>query len=110
MRRRNFVASVLAGAVAAPTLIAQHEHDKEELSGPQASATVSFGQWKLDPPLNRFNAVAPTTANNHHLRPFEAQIKAGGAVSFVISGFHILAVYAPGTEPDDIQLALTLPI
>jgi plastocyanin len=110
MRRRNFVASVLAGAVAAPTLIAQHEHDKEELSGPQANATVSFGQWKLDPPLNRFNAVAPVTANNHHLRPFEAQIKAGGAVSFVISGFHILAVYAPGTEPDDIQLALTLPI
>jgi hypothetical protein len=110
MKRRNFVATVIAGSVAAPTLMAQHEHDKEQLSGPQAVETVSFGQWKLDPPLNRFTAAAPNTANNHHMRPFEAQIKAGGAVNFAISGFHVLGIYGPGTEPDDINITLTLAV
>ena len=111
MRRRNFVASVLAsGVVAAPTLMAQHEHDKEEVSGPQSHETVAFGQWKVDPPINRFNAVAPNSANNHHQQAFEAQIKAGGSVTFAISGFHILGIYAPGTDVDDIALGSTIPI
>src|SRR6476661_5040120 len=114
MRRRNFVASVLAGGVvAAPTLMADHEHDKDEISGPQANATVAFGQWKTDPPLNRFNPQTPPgvpiTANNHQ-QPFEAQIKAGGSVSFIISGLHILGIYAPGTEFEDINGSLTIPI
>jgi len=113
MKRRNFVASVLAGGVvAAPTLLraAQHEHDGSEISGPQAHETVAFGQWKTDPPLNRFNLVAPNSANNHHQQPFEAQIKVGGSVTFAISGFHILGVYGPGTDVDDISLAVTIPI
>jgi hypothetical protein len=117
MKRRNFVASVLAGGVvAAPTLLAQHEHDKEEVSGPQASATVSFGQWRTDfqPPLNRFNPVPPgpppPAANHDHLVPFDVQIKAGGSVNFIISGLHIPAIYAPGTELEDINGTLTIPI
>jgi hypothetical protein len=113
MKRRNFVASVFAGGVvAAPTLLraGQHEHDGAEVSGPQAHETVAFGQWKIDPPLNRFNQAAPNSANNHHQQPFEAQIKAGGSVTFAISGFHILGVYGPGTDVDDINTSLTLPI
>jgi hypothetical protein len=108
MKRRNFVASVLAGSVGAPTLLAQHDHD--HLSGPQASETVTFGSWKIDPPLNRFNAVAPNSANNHTQLPFEAQIKAGGAVNFVISGFHILTIYGPGTTLDEVSGGVTIPI
>ena len=110
MKRRNFVASVIAGGVAVPTLLAQHEHSSEEVSGPQANATVSFGAWKIEPPLNRFNQPVPVTTNHHHQLPFEARIKAGGSVNFVISGFHVLGIYAPGTELDDINLALTLAI
>ena len=108
MKRRSFVASVLTGSVAAPTLLAQHDHD--DLSGPQASETVAFGSWKTDPPLNRFNAVTPNSANKHTQLPFEAQIKAGGAVNFVISGFHILGIYGPGTAFDDVSGAVTIPI
>jgi hypothetical protein len=113
MKRRNFVASVLAsGVVAAPTLLraAQHDHDGAEISGPQAHETVAFGQWKTDPPLNRFNLVAPNSANNHHQQPFEAQIKVGGSVTFAISGFHILGVYGPGVDVDDVSLAVVIPI
>jgi hypothetical protein len=42
--------------------------------------------------------------------PFEGQIKAGGAVNFVISGFHILAIYGPGTALDDVSGGVTIPI
>jgi len=113
MKRRNFVASVLAGSVAAPTtLMADNEHDKDEVSGPQSHETVAFGEWKSDfqPPLNRFNGPTPNPSNHHHQQPFEAQIKAGGSVTFAISGFHIIAVYSPGTDVDDISLAVTIPI
>jgi len=111
MRRRNFVASVLAsGVVAAPTLMAQHEHDKDEVSGPQSHDTVAFGEWRTDfqPPINRVTGAAPNASNNHHQQPFEAQIKAGGSVTFAISGFHVLVVYRPGTDVDDISLAVTI--
>jgi len=113
MKRRNFVASVLAGSVAAPTtLMADHEHDKDEVSGPQSHETVAFGEWRTDfqPPINRITGAAPNAANNHHQQPFEAQIKAGGSVTFAISGFHVLAVYGPGTDVDDISLAVTIPL
>src|SRR6476620_11992911 len=113
MRRRNFVASVLAsGVVAAPTLMAQHEHDKDEVSGPQSHDTVAVGEWRTDfqPPINRVTGAAPNASNNHHQQPFEAQIKAGGSVTFAISGFHVLGVYGPGTDVDDISLAVTIPL
>jgi hypothetical protein len=109
MKRRNFVASVLAGSVAAPTtLMADHEHDKEEVSGPQAHETVAFGEWRTDfqPPINRVTGAAPNASNHHHQQPFEAQIKAGGSVTIAISGFHVIGVYGPGTEPDDISLSV----
>jgi hypothetical protein len=110
MKRRNFVASVLASGVAAPALLMADQHDHDEISGPQAHETVAFGQWKTDPPLNRFNVATPNSANNHHQQPFEVQIKQGGSVTFAISGFHILAVYGPGTDVDDIGLGSTLAI
>jgi hypothetical protein len=37
-------------------------------------------------------------------------IKQGGAVNFVLAGFHQVVVYAPGTKPDDIDTSVLLPI
>lgn len=117
MKRRNFVAaaSVLAGGVAVPMLAAdrdkdrdhEHGHGHDELSGPLASVTASFGEWHSDPALDRFLIATPNTANVHVMSPHEVKIKAGGSVNFVISGFHVLTVYAPGTEIDDINGTLT---
>jgi len=122
MKRRNFVAaaSVLAGGVAVPMLAADrdkdgdrdhdHEHDHEGPTGPLASATVSFGEWHTEPELDRFLVATPVTANVHVMSPFEATIKKGGSVNFIISGFHVLTVYAPATRLEDINGTLTKPI
>jgi hypothetical protein len=76
---------------------------------PFQNATVSFGVWQTEPPLDRFPPNSPTdrNRNDHVLLPFEAVIKAGGAVNFVISGFHQPIVYDVGTQPGDIDTRLT---
>jgi hypothetical protein len=109
MKRRRFVTSVLSGAIAAPVLAAgQHDHDV--VDGPLADATVSFGQWNTSPPLDRFPNNSPITGNVHKLIPFETKIKAGGTINFIISGFHLVTVYGPGTEFEDINGSLTAAI
>jgi hypothetical protein len=109
MQRREFVASVLASGLAAPALAGQ-EHEHGSMSGPLANTVVSFGAWKSDPPLDRFPSASPPPANAHLLFPFESKIKAGGAVSFVISGLHNVQIFAPGTQPTDINSGLTTPM
>jgi plastocyanin len=37
--------------------------------------------------------------------PFEAEVDAGGAVSFVISGLHQILIYGPGRELAEVQAA-----
>ena len=75
------------------------------LDGPVANATVSFGAWQSDPPLDRLLADPAAGAGNYHpLIPQTTTIKAGGSVNFIISGGHILAVYEDGTQPEDIDL------
>jgi plastocyanin len=84
------------------------------IDGPLANATVSFGQWDPnDPdliptnpgevPLDRLlQDPGVGRGNNHELIPNTATIKAGGAVNFIISGGHVVAVFDDGTEPEDI--------
>ena len=115
MKRREFVekvgmgsaALITAGALGASakarTTPKRQEHDHSPVNGDKALAVVAFGQWI---PFDRFsNAAGPNdrTKNHHVLTPFNAQIKPGGAVSFVISGFHQPTIYQPGTEPGDID-------
>jgi plastocyanin len=74
------------------------------------NATVSFGGWMTDQPLDRFpnnNATQfPITRNHHRLTPRIATIKAGGTVNFIIGGFHVVTVYDDGTQPQDINTSL----
>jgi hypothetical protein len=110
MKRREFVASVVASGLVGPA-VASEQHDHGPISGPLAHAVVGFGAWKTDPPLDRFPNVPPAPAANAHLLfPHETKIKAGGAVSFLISGLHNVQVFGPGTEPSDINAGLTIPM
>jgi len=89
------------------------EHKHEKVDGPLANATVSFGAWPTDPPLNRFpnlGAGLPPTGlpNVHQLIPFEAKIKAGGSVNFIIAGYHQVLVYDDGTVPSDIDKTMLI--
>jgi len=87
----------------------EHRHDRhDDMNGPLASATVSFGQWDLTQPLDRFPNNSPRQVNNHQLIPKEVVIKAGGSVNFVISGFHHILVYGNGTKPSDINLTMLI--
>lgn len=85
----------------------EHAHDNRPNSGKRAHAVVSFGQWDVNPaaPLDRqpINTEPETRTRNVHLMlPFEAEVDAGGAVSFIISGAHQILIYA-GREVADVQ-------
>lgn len=86
----------------------EHAHDNRPLSGKRALAVVSFGQWEVDQldtrgPVDR-TTVVPNNRNVHKLLPFEVEIDQGGAVSFIISGFHQILIYE-GRELADVQAA-----
>lgn len=119
MERRKFVEKLGLGsaglAAAAAALIAGTRrsaasegsgHQHEQVDGPLASATVSFGQWRLDEPLNRFPNVNPPPRNQHLQIPYMPTIRAGGSVNFIISGLHQVLVYAPDTTIESIDESL----
>ncbi|HUQ88512.1 MAG TPA: twin-arginine translocation signal domain-containing protein [Vicinamibacterales bacterium] len=85
----------------------EHAHDNRPLTGKRANVLVTFGQWDVDPdaPFDRQPNVSTRTRNIHRLLPFEAEVDAGGAVSFAISGVHQIVIYADGTEFEDLKAA-----
>jgi hypothetical protein len=127
MKRREFFQKAGVGSAALVSLPAfspaskgqkgsdagqqEHGHDdgQEEMEGPLSSANVSFGQWNLDPPFDRFPNNSDRTRNNHHLIPGVVDIKAGGSVNFIIAGFHHILIYDDGTKPGDINITATIP-
>jgi hypothetical protein len=118
--RRNLLKGAAAGSVAAGLGMVNPEkaiaekrtgrqhHSHSPIIGILANATVSFGQWQTDPPLDRFPDLNPIPRNQHQLVPNEAIIKAGGSVNFIIGGFHHVLVYGDGTKPGDINANLTI--
>jgi hypothetical protein len=79
------------------------------MNGTPATATVSFGAWHTDPPLDRFPNSSPGDRNEHQLIPNTVTIEAGGTVNFIISGFHQVIVYDDGTQLGDINVEETTP-
>lgn len=89
----------------------EHAHDNRLNSGKRAHVVVSFGQWEVDPndlrgPLDRGlpGPPPPPDRNVHKHLPFEAEVDAGGAVSFIISGLHQILIYA-NRELESVQAA-----
>ena len=116
MKRREFVekAGIGAAALALGTQgghasAATHEQlSHNSISGPLATATVSFGAWASIPAGGRLGGdgrLWPTSA----MIPNQVTIKAGGTVNFMIAGFHVVAVYDDGTQPGSINTGITSP-
>jgi hypothetical protein len=125
--RRNLLRAVAAGGAAATgigvalragvsTNVAAdngHSHGRHNRppDGPLSSATVSFGHWSTEIPLDRFPNIPPPPPRNVHLMtPYEPKIKAGGSVNFLISGLHNIQIFADGIEPGDINATLLTPM
>lgn len=126
MKRREFFEKAgisSAALMSLPALVAGGEamvpksedaHQHQPIDGPRANATVSFGNFAANPaaPLDRFpNRIGgppPNLPNGHQLIPYEANIKAGGTVNFIIAGFHHVLVYADGWQPAQIDVTKTI--
>lgn len=106
----GIVASSSGAAAQQPGNGSDHAHDNRPNSGKRAHAVVSFGQWEVDlndarGPLDRGVPPPPPPNRNVHLHlPFEAEVDAGGAVSFIISGLHQILIYT-NSELADVQAA-----
>jgi hypothetical protein len=74
-------------------------------AGPDGSATVRFGNpdagSPYQPPVFFHDSSSNATDN---LIPRTSVISAGGKVTFDIAGFHQVAVYNAGTQPEDITV------
>src|SRR4030095_634518 len=71
----------LLGATMAPIFVGSFFYSRPTVEVRLANATVSFGQWVTDPPLDRLLGNPLMGAgNNHELLPNVVTIKAGGAV------------------------------
>lgn len=103
MKRRDFVGSIVVAGIAAPVLGATQHESHDRMTGPLATATVSFGAWPSSPPLDRTVPPSGPPRNVHELFPYMATIKVGGTVNFIVAGVHQIAVYAPGTKIEDID-------
>jgi hypothetical protein len=73
------------------------------ISGPLATATVSFGSWIADAGTDRFVTPNPGSRNQHQVAAFQVTIKEGGTINFIIAGFHLIAVYDDRTQPEQIN-------
>lgn len=98
------------GARQDPGQGSEHAHDNRPLTDKRAHVVVAFGQWDANPanPLDRqpINEEVETRTRNIHLMlPYEAEVDAGGAVSFIISGLHQILIYGPGRELEEVQAA-----
>lgn len=96
-----------AGPEAESTM--QSAHDHRPVRDPFAAATVTFGAWRTDVPIDRYPNASPAANNAHLAIPYLATIKASGAVSFLIAGLHHVVVYGPGTRPEHVLASLTRP-
>ena len=96
---------VAGGVLGTAPLAAQHA--QERIAGPLAHTTVAFGQWNT--PIDRFDGTFTPADVGHHVSPLEVTIAAGGSVSFLIGGFHLLLIYDDGVQYSDIDASLLIP-
>ena len=118
MKRREFFERASLGSAGLVAVAAKgsakaqsngNQHDHGAISGPLATATVSFGAWASG--VNRrpnIGATAGLANNVHALIPNEVKIKPGGTVNYIIAGFHLIAVYGNGKRPQDIRVNITV--
>jgi plastocyanin len=72
------------------------------IAGAPAEAVVRFGN--PDAGTERFGPTHPTAHAIDNIIPNTVVIRAGGTVTFEVVPPHLVAIYEPGTTPEDIRL------
>ena len=89
------VAMLCLGLVA-PLAMAKDKHkDRRKDKDERLSVHAAFGRG--------LNTAQAGNAVNHVILPNQIEVDQDGVVHFLVSGFHQVVVYKPGTEPEDIQ-------
>ncbi len=79
------------------------------LATPMA-ATIQFGQPNVGSPFAAPLGHDHSSNAKDNLVPRTVVIQRGGTVTFKTFGVHQLAIYAPGTKPDDIDATIVAPL
>jgi hypothetical protein len=89
--------AMLCIGLAAPLVMADRgkHRDKHEDEDKRLSVQAAFGRG--------LNTAQPGNPVNHVILPNHIKVDQGGVVNFLVSGFHQVVVYKPGTELKEIQ-------
>ena len=87
--------AMLCIGLAAPLAKADKGKDKHKDENKRLTVQAAFGRG--------LNTNQPGNIVNHVILPNNIDVDPDGVVHFFVSGFHQVAVYKPGTTPDDIR-------
>lgn len=73
-----------------------------------ATAVISFGRDDVGSPFPPPSGHDRSFHAIDKVRPRQVNLAAGGMVTFEMGTFHQVAIYAPGTEPKDIDVSSTI--
>jgi hypothetical protein len=93
---RMCLMAMLGLGLAVPSVMAdrgkhREKHDDED----RQSVSVAFGRG--------LNTAQPGNPVNHVVLPKKIKVHQDGVVHFLVAGFHQVAVYKPGTTPEDVR-------
>lgn len=75
------------------------------VAGPDNSAHVEFGRERAGSPFPPASGHDMSGHGRDGITPRTVVIEVGGTVDYTVYPFHQVAIYAPGTTPEDIELS-----
>ena len=91
--------AMLGLGLAVPSVMAESgKHREKHDDDDRLSVSVVFGRG--------LNTAQPGNPVNHVVLPKKIKVNQDGVVHFLVAGFHQVAVYKPGTTPEDVRASI----
>jgi len=96
---RMCLMAMLGLGLAVPSVMAESgKHREKHDDDDRLSVSVVFGRG--------LNTAQPGNPVNHVVLPKKIKVNQDGVVHFLVAGFHQVAVYKPGTTPEDVRASI----
>jgi len=96
---RMCLMAMLGLGLAVPSVMADRgKHREKHEDEDRLSVSVVFGRG--------LNTAQPGNPVNHVVLPKKIKVNQDGVVHFLVAGFHQVAVYKPGTTPEDVRASI----